>query len=157
LGKTQAPLPLEDRGAGYQERERRLAYLETLEKLIGRMRRRWGAAAKANAFSYEAWSEAVEAVTDLQTAFVEAVPVEVYATGRQWLPQEEWETVAGTLGSLSMLNSTLDRAFHAYESRFENKGDSYATVKDLNAAREKNRRLNESSELLKMAGGHATA
>lgn len=140
LPKAQAPLQLDFDGvAGHPERERLLSYLKTSEKLIERMRRRWKAAAEENTFSYAAWSEAVSVVVDFQTAFVEAVPVTVYATGEQYLPQEEWEAVAVTLGSLSILRDSL---LVAYASRFGEEDVPDNTV-NLDDAREQKRRLRE--------------
>ena len=152
--KAQAPLQLDfDGPAGHPERERLLGYLETSYGLVQRMRSRWKAAAEENTFSYEAWSEAVEVVTDLQKAFVEAVPLSVYATGEQWLPREEWEAVAGTLGSLSMLRDDL---LVACANRFGGDLSPDNTV-DLDAVREQKRKLQEAPEALRASEGSNTA
>lgn len=104
------------------ERERILSYLRISELQIERMRARWEEAIKDNTFSRGAWSEAVEAAMEWDRAFAEAVPVSVYARegeGGQWLPEEEWEAVAVVLGGRSRLHMTLDEAYFALESRFD--------------------------------------
>jgi transcriptional regulator with XRE-family HTH domain len=115
--------------------ERLLSYIWSQKLQAEHMRKRWEEAAEENVFSYEAWSEAAEVAIELEEAFADAIPVEIYAAGDKWLPQEEWDTVAELYGNISLLKVALDQAFRAYQSRFGEKGTP-ADVKDFAAIRE---------------------
>ncbi len=119
--------------------ERLLSYVWSQKLQAEHMRERWEEAAEQNTFSYEAWNEAAEITIEIEQAFADAVPVEVYATGDKWLPQEEWDAVSELLGNISVLNQTIQRAFHVYQSRFGEKG-APAGVKDFAAIREQRER-----------------
>lgn len=114
--------------------ERLLGYVWSQKLETERMRKRWEEAAEENSFSYDAWNEAAEIAIEKEQAFADAIPVEIYATGDKWLPGEEWDAVTELYGNISLLKTTLERAFHAYQSRFGEKG-APADVKDLAAIR----------------------
>lgn len=147
--KGQAPLPFE--GAAHPELDWLSGYLLFLKQQTEGMSARWEEAMEENTFGLGAWDEAVEVAVGLGQNFVETVPIEVYASGNRWLPREKWEAVAETLGGLSNLRTTLDKAYHAYEVRFEEKG-APAGVEDLAAVREQRMRLMAAPETPKTEG-----
>jgi transcriptional regulator with XRE-family HTH domain len=107
-------------------------YLRFLKQQTESMRTRWETAIKENTVEPGAWYEATEVAMDLAKRFVDTVPLPLYATeDRGPLREEGGETVADALGSLMSLRTTLDVAYHACESRFEEKGDLDDVAEDL--------------------------
>ena len=126
------------------EEERRLSYLWFAKLLVESQRQRWEEAAEHNTFSYEAWNEAAEWAVELEYAFVDAIPIPVYRTGDKWLPPEERELVAEVLGNIHALKDAIGRAFHAYQNRFEDKGQ-LANVEDLATIQQRKQEARASS------------
>jgi transcriptional regulator with XRE-family HTH domain len=124
VGEPSVPLGEDPRGAGDPDLEWLPGYLRFLKQHTESMRTRWEAAIKENTVEPGAWYEAAEVAMELAKRCVETIPLPLYATEDRGQPREEGEaTVADALGSLSMLNNTLDRAYHVCERRFGEKGD----------------------------------
>lgn len=163
LERPPVPLSLgeDPRGAGDPDLEWLPGYLRFLKQHTESMRTRWEAAIKENTVEPGAWYEAAEVAMELAKRCVETIPPPLYATEDRGPLREEWEeTVADALGSLSMLNNTLDRAYHVCERRFGEKGDLDAVeyldrdkvVDLLPRLREQHRRFLEVPKPLKAAG-----
>jgi hypothetical protein len=159
VGEPTVPLGEDPRGAGDPDLEWLPGYLRFLKQHTESMRTRWEAAIKENTVEPGTLYEAAEVAMELAKRCVETIPPSLYATEDRGPLRQEWEeSVADALGSLSMLNNTLDRAYHVCERRFGENGDldvedlDRDKVVDLSRLREQRGRFSEVPKPLKAAG-----
>ena len=143
LVEEAAPKARASQDAGQPEEvaveERALGYVWFSKLTAEHMLRQWEKAAEENTFTYAEWNRAAELTIEMEQAAADTIPVEVYTTENKWLPPEERNAVEGLLGNISVLNATIQRAYHAYQARFGEKG-APADVKDFAAIREQRER-----------------
>jgi transcriptional regulator with XRE-family HTH domain len=116
------------------EKERRLSYLRITRLLADKMRDRWEKTIERNTFRYEEWNEAAEVAIEMDQALGEAIPVALWRSGNEWLPKEERSGLGYAFVSIEDLKRTIERASHAYQSRFGEEGVPN-DVGDLSAVR----------------------